>query len=107
MVWPSGGDLATKSVATVPPAAGRSSTTTGCPSLSFKRSPIVRASTSSELAAGAATMNLIGLSGQFWAPANGANAAVAKATSNGQILRADIGPVLGLWERWQAPSVLV
>src|SRR5450755_550485 len=92
IVYPSGGDLATRSVATVPPAAGRLSTMTGCPSRSFNLSPIRRASTSSELPAGAATMNLIGLSGQACAPAScGAANAAASSTYERRILRKDMG----------------
>src|ERR1022692_902083 len=53
---------------------------------------MMRASTSSELPAGAATTNLIGLSGQVCADAwGGAIDSAAHAASNRQILRNDIG----------------
>jgi hypothetical protein len=52
---PSAGARAVSAVATVPPAAGLLSTTTGWPNLSLSFSPIARASTSSELPAGAGT----------------------------------------------------
>jgi hypothetical protein len=51
-----------------------SSTITGWPRRSFKRSPTARASVSSELPAGAATMKRIGLSGHASAWASDANA---------------------------------
>src|SRR5450755_3415827 len=53
---------------------------------------MMRARTSSELPAGAATTNLIGLSGQLCADAwSGAIDSAAHAASNRQILRNDIG----------------
>ena len=68
-------------VATVPPAAGLFSTTTGWLNFSFNFSPIVRASTSSELPAGAGTRIVTCLSGQPCASETGAMARVAAAAS--------------------------
>ena len=68
-VWPSGADCAPAAVATVPPPAGRLSITTGWPKASRRRSPITRATTSSELPGPAATRKRSGREGQSWAPA--------------------------------------
>jgi hypothetical protein len=52
--------LATKVAPTAPPAPGRFSTTTGCPSAMVSRSASARASTSVPLPAVIGAMNLIG-----------------------------------------------
>src|SRR2546422_314677 len=63
-VYPSGACLATYSVAMLPPAPGRFSTMTGCPSTGCRRSAIRRASRSFEPPGGSDTMMRTGRAGQ-------------------------------------------
>jgi hypothetical protein len=63
MVYPSGGDFATASAATLPPAPGRFSTITGWPRDSLSLAPSMRASMSTAPPATKGTMTRIGLLG--------------------------------------------
>src|SRR3989441_8567850 len=63
-VYPSGACLATYSVAMLPPAPGRFSTMTGCPSTGCRPSAIRRASRSFEPPGGRDTMMRTGRAGQ-------------------------------------------
>src|SRR5574337_685698 len=77
-VQPSGGDLAATSTPSMPPAPGLFSTTTGWPQRSLSLSPRTRATTSSELPAGAGTTMRTGRGGHgVWASAASGSAASA------------------------------
>ena len=90
IVYPSGAAFAVSPTATVPPAAGLFSTTTGWPRRSLSLSAIVRPRTSMELPAGADITNLIGLSGQVCAGAFDVAARADRADRTSSKIRADM-----------------
>src|SRR5262249_21360894 len=86
MVQPSGSDLATNAAPMVPPAPGRFSTTTGCPTCCESCSSSMRGIMSVELPAATGTTARNGFVGQLCAPVSvGGNERIKTGTNIRQI----------------------
>src|SRR5687767_4145487 len=86
-VYPSGGDLATRSAPMLPPAPPLFSTTTGCPHASVSLAAMARPKVSAIPPTANGTTILIGLVGYAWAWAAPANASAARAMPAAKVLR--------------------